>query len=334
MPRSRMILIGIIWIAALALVVLAARAPSPADRREALEQLGARLFVKQRLSRDGAMSCSSCHRGDRAFTDGQAMALGRGGLVVGRNTPTLLGLQGAEIFGWADPRITSLEVAIERPLCEPGELAACLNIPLVEGRLRADLELNALARRAFGEELRWQHITPALSAYILSLRAPETPYDRFLAGDTAALSPLAERGRVLFGELGCNACHSGPRLGGTSYHNLGLYNINGRYPAVAAGYDTTLGQAGLELVTGDPRDNGRFRVPSLRYVSQTAPYFHDGSAATLADVLKVYEDGGRAIASGPWAGDGRQNPNKTEVLVPVVLSPADKDALIAFLESL
>ena len=69
-------------------------------------------------------------------------------------------------------------------------------------------------------------------------------------------------------------------------------------------------------------------------MSQTAPYFHDGSAATLADVLKVYEDGGRVIASGPWAGDGRQNPNKTEVLVPVVLSPADKDALIAFLESL
>jgi cytochrome c peroxidase len=325
-----MMFVGITWLAALALVVLTTGSPSPAGRHDALEQLGARLFVEPLLSGDGAITCSSCHDAGRAFTDGQVMALGRGGAVIGRNTPTLLGLQSAEVFGWADPRLTSLEAAIKRPLCAPGELGACLHIPLVEGRLRADPELNALARRAFGDALRWQHITPALSAYILSLRAPETPYDRFLAGDASALTPLAERGRVLFGELGCNACHSGPRLGGASYHNLGLYNVQGRYPEDIP----AVRRAGLELVTGDPGDNGRFRVPSLRYVSQTGPYFHDGSAATLADVLTVYEDGGRLIADGPWAGDGRANLNKTDVLVPVVLSPADKDALIAFLESL
>ncbi len=232
-----------------------------------------------------------------------------------RNTPTLLGVAQRERFTWADPSVTSLAAAVTRPLQHPDELASWER-PEVLARLQADAQLRPLFAQAFptaAEPVTWEHIAVALAAFVQTLEGEPTPYDRWLAGDAAALSMAAQRGQRLFVEIGCAHCHAGPALTNESYHHLGL-----------AGPGE--GDAGLAAATGRPEDWGRFRVPSLRAVGQTAPYFHDGTAATLADVLAVYEDGGRPA--------GRDNPARSGALGTILLTEQDKRDLIAFLESL
>lgn len=311
------------WLALLVLV-RASVPPLPAMSSDrALVELGAALFVEPALSGNGTQSCASCHQAARAFTDGRPTALGSTGEANVLNTPSVVNAGELPALGWASPARTSLEAQIALPLfgAHPVEMGATGHEGEILRRLETDARYPALFRAAFpgdAKPLRWQRVIDALAAYVRSLRS-SGPYDRFLAGDNAALSDEARRGAALFVELGCSACHSGPLLTNGSYHNLGLYGFT-------VVEDVPPSQEGLYGVTGQAADMGRWRVPSLRNVALTAPYFHDGSAATLEDVLDVYEQGGR--------GTGQRSPLKSEALVPITMSREDRAALIAFLRAL
>jgi cytochrome c peroxidase len=180
----------------------------------------------------------------------------------------------------------------------------------------------------------------SIAAFVRTINSFNAPYDRYMRGDAQAMSESAERGMDLFfsERLECFHCHGGfnftdstthagndvDRVG---YHNTGLYNLNGvgAYPA-----DNT----GLFDMTGEPRDMGRFKAPSLRNIAVTAPYMHDGSVATLEDVIANYERGGRRIEDGEQAGDGRLSPYKSEFISGFELSAGERADLLAFLESL
>jgi cytochrome c peroxidase len=323
--RSNLLLTGVIGAWLFFLVLVRVFAPShpviPPDR--ARVELGAALFVEPALSGNGTQSCASCHQAARAFTDGRSTAVGSTGEAHSLNTPSVVNAGEMPVLGWARPDLTTLEAQIAVPLfgAHPVELGAVGHEAEILGRLKADTRYPARFRAAFpddAEPLGWPRVIDALAAYVRSLRS-SSPYDRFLAGDVAALSDKASQGQRLFVEVGCSACHSGPLLTNGSYHNLGLYGFDGQG-------DVPPGQEGLYLVTSQPGDLGRWRVPSLRNVALTAPYFHDGSAATLDAVLDVYEHGGRSA--------GQDSPLKSEAMVPITMRHEDRAALIAFLRAL
>lgn len=278
----------ILWGCALAMV--ASGGPPPRGGG-ALEALGLRLLAERRLAAGGGRSCLDCHRPELGYTDGLPVAR-PGGL----NTPTLWGLAGRGAFGWFTPQVRSLEAMALRPLADPAEMGPLAETTLA--RLRADGALAAAYRSAFPaarELVTWEQTAMALAAALRAIEPPPSAYGRSLAGDPAALSPAALRGRALFAELGCEACHRPPAFASDSYHRVG--------------------------VPADPaRNGGRARVPGLRGVGRTAPYFHDGSAATLAEVVRHYQRGG-----GPGA---------SPALTPLLLSDDDVRALVAFLEAL
>jgi cytochrome c peroxidase len=253
-----------------------------------------RLLVDQRLSADGTRSCFTCHQPALGFTDGLAVA--EGGSL---NTPPLWGLAERERFGWFRPDVTRLEQMALLPLADPAEMGPQQDITL--DRLRADPALRVAYQAAFpdvSEVITWAHTAQALAAAIRTLEPPVSAYDRALAGDVSALTPAARRGQALFAELGCQNCHQPPRFASESYHAVGVAD--------------TL-----------QRNNGRARVPSLRGVHYTAPYFHNGSAATLADVIRAYERGGQT----PGAPI-------SPAIQPLLLTEEDVWDLVAFLEAL
>jgi cytochrome c peroxidase len=183
-----------------------------------------------------------------------------------------------------------------------------------------------------------RHVTEALAAYQRTLVSAGSDYDRFLAGDGEALSEAAERGRQLFfsERLGCGGCHRGRWLTDAAeplasveeaFHNTGLYNLggDGSYPRASPG---------LVEFTGKPEDRGKFRTSPLRNLTLTPPFMHDGSAATLDDVIEHYAAGGRTIDAGPLAGVGADNPHKDARVRGFVVSEGERGDLLAFLESL
>ena len=201
-------------------------------------------------------------------------------------------------------------------------------------------ELFANAFPEDDEPFTTERIVQAIASFERTLISGDAPYDRFVyEGDETAMSASAQRGMQLFfsERAECYHCHAGPnfstsfRSAGTEagppdFQNNGLYNLDaGAYPP---------GNGGLFEFTGEQRDQGRFRVPTLRNVELTAPYMHDGSIATLADVVEHYNAGGRNIEDGPLAGDGRMNPNKSPLVFPMNLNDQEKADLVAFLESL
>jgi cytochrome c peroxidase len=185
------------------------------------------------------------------------------------------------------------------PLADPAEMGPQRDATLE--RLRADPALRAAYAAAFLElegAITWAHTAQALAAAIRTLEPPVSAYDLALAGDVSALAPAALRGQALFAELGCQSCHQPPLFAGDSYHAVGVADAS-------------------------RSNNGRARVPSLRGVRHTAPYFHNGSAATLADVIRAYERGGQT----PGA------PVSTAIQ-PLLLTEEDVWDLVAFLEAL
>jgi cytochrome c peroxidase len=180
-----------------------------------------------------------------------------------------------------------------------------------------------------------------MATFERTLVSGDSPYDRFTRGDAAALSDAAKRGEALFrsDRLKCSQCHSGamftnaarwegsPTSADPEFFNTGLYNIDGAgaYPAP---------NTGLLAITGVPSDMGKFKVPSLRNIEVTFPYMHDGTVATLSDVIDHYAAGGRTIASGANAGIGSANPNKSALVSGFTITAAEKADLIAFLRSL
>lgn len=308
-------------------------------------ELGRRLFYDTRLSGNGTMSCGSCHLQGLAFTDGKARSVGVTGEVHPRGAMSLVNSAYASRLTWANPLLDRAEDQALTPLLgdDPVEMGLGGREDRVPDLLRTDPVYKALVATAFAgdrDPYSLLNAVRAISAFTRTIISADSPYDQYLAGDETAISDAAAQGMALFfsERLECFHCHGGFNFTDSTthanasveevgYHNTGLYNLqnNGSYPA-----DNT----GLFDMTGQRRDMGRFKAPSLRNIAVTAPYMHDGSIANLRDVVAHYERGGRLIETGPYAGDGRLSPFKSEFIRGFELSDAERDNLIAFLESL
>lgn len=333
------------------------RVPEDNPMTEAKVALGRHLFYDMRLSGNQTMSCASCHRQSLAFTDGRAVSVGSTGDVLPRSAMSLTNVGYQPVLTWADHRQTTLAKQMLIPMfaAHPVELGlAGMEIELLD-RLGADAIYDALFAEAFPDDadpLTIDNLTRAIESFERTLISGNSPEDRFRRADATALSPSAQAGRSLFfsEDVGCFECHSGtgpqpdraqvfftsnfdyagPQLPHIQFDNTGLYNLTvngeeGWYPAP---------NTGLYAITGRPVDMGKFKVPDLRNVAVTAPYMHDGSIATLSDVIDHYAAGGRTIDSGPNAGIGSANPHKSRLLDGFTLTPDQRQALLDYLSAL
>jgi cytochrome c peroxidase len=320
----------------------------PADNpmSDAKVELGRRLFYDTRLSGNGAFSCSSCHRQANAFADARNLPFGSTGQPHPRNSMSLPNVGYQVVLGWANTQTRSLEAQALIPMLgeNPVELGLARREQELLTRLRGVALYQSLFRAAFPADtspITLGNLTRAIATFERTLVSGDAPYDRFTRGDAAALSDAARRGEALFrsDRLKCSQCHSGvmftnaARWVGSSmpadpdFFNTGLYNIDGTgaYPAP---------NTGLQAITGLASDMGKFKVPSLRNIEVTFPYMHDGTVATLSDVIDHYAAGGRTIASGSNTGVGSANPYKSALVGGFTISAAEKADLIAFLRSL
>lgn len=310
--------------------------------------LGRRLFYDKRLSGNQTQACASCHLQRLAFSDGLKQPTGSTGHVLRRNSPGLGNVAYFSTMSWANNGILELEDLLPVPIRgdSPIELGVTDgNQAEVLLRFDSDPSYQALFREAFPDSPSGATINKiifALASFCRTLISGGSAYDRYLAGDEAALTAQQRSGLALFnGErFECFHCHHGTQLsvsyrdwqtplGSIQYpfFNNGLYNVDGQgsYPAIDQGlYDLTL----------KPAHRGLFRPPSLRNVELTAPYMHDGSIATLREVVMHYAAGGRVIASGPFAGDGRVSPLKSGLIRGFAATDGEIDDVVAFLQSL
>jgi len=308
-------------------------------------ELGRWLFYDKRLSGNQTMSCATCHIQAIAFTDGKARSIGSTGVVHPRGSMSLVNVAYASRLTWANPLLDRLEDQALTPLLgdNPVEMGLGGHEDRFADLLRDDTNYSRLVREAFPRDKDPHSILNglrAISAFVRTILGYDSRYDRYLRGDTTALFESEKRGmELLFSErLECFHCHGGfnftdstthadSRVDRVGFHNTGLYNLDGEgaYPV-----DNT----GLFDMTGERRDMGRFRAPSLRNIAVTAPYMHDGSVPTLGAVIAHYERGGRLLEDGPHAGDGRLSPFKSEFVTGFELTDQERDDLLAFLESL
>ncbi len=317
----------------------------PADNpmSEAKFQLGRRLFYDVRLSGGGNIACASCHIQERAFTDGRALGVGTSGEPTARNPQGLANVAWSPTLTWANPALVTLERQMEVPLFgeHPVEMGVNdANRAAITTRIAADPVYQTGFAQAFPDEaIGFPTIIKAIASFQRAILSFNSRYDRYLRGEVT-LSAAEERGRVLFfGEKAeCFHCHGSfnfndqirhvnSRTVDQPFHNTGQFNIDGR-----GAYPT--GNAGLFEHTGKQADMGAFRAPSLRNVDVTGPYMHDGAVPTLDAVLDNYAAGGRVTPDGPYAGDGRLNPHKSDLIAAIDLSPQERADIIAFLKCL
>jgi cytochrome c peroxidase len=319
----------------------------PADNPITPEKvaLGRYLFYDTRLSGNGRQSCATCHEQARAFTDGRARALGSTGDVHPRSSMSLANAGYASALTWGNPTITRLEDQALVPMFgdQPVELGLTKPGDELLTRLRGVPEYQRLFPSAFGDRDAFTvaNTTRALASFERTIISGRSPYDRYhFDRDDAAIPAAAKRGERLFFSqpLSCFRCHNGFTFSGAAdfegrrdrepeFHNTGLYNLAGAlsYPAP---------NTGLYGVTKKPEDVGKFKAPTLRNVAVTAPYMHDGSIATLEEVLDHYAAGGRTITDGPHRGVGRDNPNKSPIVRGFAVTAEEKRDVIAFLQTL
>ncbi len=319
--------------------------PPDNPMNDAKVELGRWLFYDTRLSVNQTTSCASCHIQSLAFTDGRARSIGATGEFHPRSSMTLVNSAYASRLTWANPLLDKLEDQALTPLLgdNPVEMGMGGNEQRIVDMLRDDARYSELLATAFPNDSDPHSVLNAVratSAFVRTIVSYDAPYDRYLAGDETAMSASAVRGMELFfsERLECFHCHGGfnftdstthasSRVDSVGFHNTGLYNIDntGAYPQ-----DNT----GLFDMTGERRDMGRFKAPTLRNIAVTAPYMHDGSAATLADVIDHYQRGGRLLEEGPYPGDGRVSPFKSDFIRGFELSDTEREDLLAFLASL
>ncbi|HEV3334317.1 MAG TPA: cytochrome c peroxidase [Bryobacteraceae bacterium] len=256
-------------------------------------ELGRQLFFDKRLSRDGTLACAGCHDPGRAFSDGRTVARGVGGAEGVRNSPALINRGYGQAFFW-DGRAESLELQAIEPILNPKELA---------------LTKDELEQRT---HLRADEVAAALASYVRTLRSGDSPYDRFTMGQATALNATEKAGLDLFrGKGHCVNCHAGPNFSDEQFHNTGVSWVGVRFT-----------DDGRFAVSGKEEDRGAFKTPTLREVARTGPYMHDGSLATLEQVVDFYSEGGRG------------NPHLDAEIRPRRFNPEEKLALVAFLRSL
>lgn len=271
-------------------------------------QLGKQLFFEPLLSRDSSISCASCHHPQRAFSDEVAFSLGVAQRPGTRNAPSLANVAYHPYFT-REGGVPTLEMQVLVPIQEHNEFD--FNILPIAERLRKDSTYQRMSRAAYQREMDYFVITRALANFERELLSGNSPYDQQeREPEKQILSRSAERGRDLFfsEKTGCSSCHSGFNFSNYAFENNGLY---ADYP-----------DPGRFRLTGKESDRARFKVPSLRNVALTAPYMHDGSLASLEEVIEHYNRGGAS------------HPHKSELIRPLSLNEREKTDLQAFLHSL
>ena len=249
---------------------------------DALVDLGRTLFFDKRLSKDNSRSCASCHRPELGWSDGRATAQGLNGEPLTRATPSLFNVAYAKVFMW-DGRASSLEAQTMGPVFNPEELGSSAD------ELLAKLQSVTFYRRAFAkvfpdQTINEKNISRAITSFEQTLIARNTRFDQWVAGDSVAMTASEIRGFGIFldpNRGGCATCHAPPNFSDDGFHNIGLESFAEPNP--------DLGRYSIRPVK---QMRGAFKTPSLRNIALTAPYFHDGSAQTLEDVIEHYLQGG------------------------------------------
>jgi len=308
--------------------------------------LGRHLFYDKRLSLNQTQSCASCHQQARAFADARGRGRGSTGELHPRGPMSLLNVAYAPVLTWANPNVRHLETQALVPLFgdHPIELGMAGKEGLLLERLKRVPRYRTLFPRAFpdiADPFTVGNITKAIASFERTILSGDSPYDEYRRGDDPnAISESAKRGEALFfsEKLECFHCHGGFNFTGSvdylgkgfaevEFHNTGLYNRKGEFSYPEP-------NVGLYEFTRQPEDVGKFKAPTLRNIALTAPYTHDASVPTLEAAIDHYRVGGRTISSGPHAGAGSDNPNKSEFIKSFELSAAEKADLLAFLHSL
>lgn len=239
-------------------------------------ELGERLFNDPVLSIDSTISCASCHQTDKGLADDQPVSPGVDGRLGKRNSPTLWNV-GYHPYYMREGGVPTLEMQALVPIQEHVEMA--FNMVLLADRLNQDSSYKTQFLSAFGDSATAYTITRALAQYERTLVSDTRPIDAYISGDETALSEDAKKGlQLFFGKANCSECHTGPL-----FTDFGFYNN---------GTATSENDYGRALLTMDSADYYTFKVPTLRHVSETAPYMHDGSIPTLTEVLAQYNAGG------------------------------------------
>lgn len=270
--------------------------------------LGKQLFFDKRLSKDGTASCETCHVPEKGWADGEALSTKVGGAKNTRHTPTLWNVGYYDHFYW-DGRAETLTKNV---------------IAAWKGQLGADTAAVAAAlakipgylvqfKTIYSSDPTEENIGKSIAAFIRTIRSGDSPWDKFEAGDKAAVSEDAKKGFELFrNKAGCAACHAPPLYTDNAFHNVG----------VGFGKDVKEPDQGRGKISKEKKEDGAFKTPTLRSVATHAPFFHDGHAATLEEAVDYMLSG------------GNKNDNLDPKMKPVKLSKAERDQLLAFVKAL
>ena len=326
----------------------ATRAAAPADNPQTPEKvaLGEKLFYDGRLSVDGAVACSTCHDPARAFSDGRVVSIGVKGRVGQRNAPTILNALYNKAQFW-DGRANTLEEQADLPIVNPSEMGQP-SVDAAVARIAAVPEYDQAFHVVFGRSINGTDLVRAIASYERSQFSFDSPFDHFISGDKNAISDSAKRGWEFFNtKARCNKCHALTEqkrdpiyFMDNDFHNIGIGILRHNVVALAckaeqeidsgktidvdrAAIQSDMSILGRFLITKKEPDIASFKTPDLRNVLITAPYFHDGSQATLWDVLDHYNK-----------GDGVKDPWLDEDMQPLALSESEIDDVVAFLATL
>ena len=253
--------------------------PAPPDLDPRKVSLGRLLFHDPRLSGDNTVACASCHDLAAGGADPRGRSVGIGGAVIAVNAPTVFNT-GFNLAQFWDGRAADLEEQIDAVIHNEKEMRS--NWPDIVAKLAADPDYAAAFWALYGADVAASHVKDALATFERSLVTVNAPIDRYLRGEADALTPDQEAGYYLFKSFGCASCHQGRNIGGNLYQKFG---VMGDYFADRG--NVTGADYGRFNVTGAEEDRFVFKVPSLRNVVVTAPYFHDGSAQTLEEAVVI-----------------------------------------------
>jgi len=301
-------------------------------------ELGRKLYFDARLSADDSVSCATCHDPALGFADQNKVAVGIKKQNGARNSPTVLNAVFNEFQFW-DGRVASLEEQAKQPLTNPVEMGMASHEALV-GKLKGIPEYVNDFNEVLGGEITIDRLAQAIAAYERTVLSGNAPFDRFIAGDRNAISESAQRGWDLFQTKGrCLTCHafnsSSPFFTDNKFHNVGVAMNAKNFESLARkaaavsereladlAHDEAYAELGRFLVTRQPKDIGAFKTPGLRDVALTPPYMHDGSEATLLEVIKFYDKG------------GEPNPNLDGGIVKLNLTDQEENDLVEFMNVL
>jgi cytochrome c peroxidase len=283
--------------------------PSTNLNYKAKIELGKQLYFDGRLSKNNSVSCAFCHTPGSGFADPRQTSIGVDGKVGGRQAPTVYNTAFNHLQFW-DGRARSLEEQAIGPIQNPVEMAETHeNVVKKLGKIKGYREQ---FRAVFGTEVNLQGIAEAIAAYERTILSTNSAFDKYVLGDKTAMDEAAVRGMALFkGKARCILCHNGPNFTDGKFHNLGVPQVGPMKEDLGRYYVTRL-----------EKDKGAFKTPTLRSITETAPYMHDGAFKTLEEVIDFLDKGG-----GP-------NPNLSPLIKPLGLTAEEKADLVAFLKAL